>query len=182
MTNLIKEERVKITIDSDTIEGDLTLLPDAQGIVLFAHGAGSSRHSPRNNFVGDQLILAGLATLLIDLLTPQEKKIDKHTRETRFDSLSISKRVTGTVDWLAENDATKSLKIGIFGSSTDSAGGLIACSRRPKKVTTVVSRGGRVDLAKGYYKKVACPVLCIVGGQDIQVLEINRQAVKNIDT
>lgn len=182
MTCEAKEELVKITIDSDTIEGDLTLLPGAQGIVLFAHGAGSSRHSPRNNFVGDQLIRAGLATLLIDLLPPQEKEIDKRTREIRFDNKRLAKRVTGTVDWLTGNETTKSLKFGIFGSSTGAAGGLIACARRPKKVTTVVSRGGRVDLVKGYLKKVACPVLCIVGGRDLQALEMNRQAVKNIDS
>jgi len=182
MSSDLKEELVKITFDSDTIEGDLTIPKDTPGIVLFAHGAGSSRHSKRNNFVADQLQQAGLATLLIDLLTPEEKKIDQQTREIRFDIDRLAKRVTGTVDWLSENNHTKTLKIGVFGSSTGAAGALIAAARRPEKVQTAVSRGGRVDMAEDYFQDVTVPVLCIVGGRDYQVLSLNRQAIDKMDT
>lgn len=173
---------VKITIDSDTIEGDLTVPANTQGIVLFAHGAGSSRNSSRNNFVADELQDAGLATLLIDLLTPEEKEIDRKTREIRFDIDRLAKRVTGTVDWLDENEITKGLRTGVFGSSTGAAGALIAAAKRPDQVQTVVSRGGRVDMAEGFLGDVSVPVLCIVGGRDIQVLSMNRQAIEKMDT
>lgn len=173
---------VKISIDSDTIEGDLTVPSDSQGIVLFAHGAGSSRNSSRNNFVADKLQEAGLATLLIDLLTPDEKEIDRKTREIRFDIDRLAKRVTGTVDWLGENEMTKRLRIGVFGSSTGAAGALIAAAKRPDEVETVVSRGGRVDMAEGFLGEITVPVLCIVGGSDIQVLSMNRQAMEKMDT
>ncbi len=176
------EKLVKITIDSDTIEGDLSIPKGATGIVLFAHGAGSSRKSKRNNYVADELQQAGLATLLIDLLTPEEKKIDQQTHEIRFDIDRLAKRVTGTVDWLAENGGTQSLQIGAFGSSTGAAGALIASARRPKIVQTAVSRGGRVDLAEGHLKDIKVPVLCIVGGRDIQVLELNRRAIEKMQT
>ncbi len=182
MSEKISEELVKISVNSDTIEGDLSLIGDAQGVVLFAHGAGSSRHSSRNNFVADALQKGGLATLLIDLLTPQEKEIDRKTREIRFDIDRLAKRVTGTVDWLKENEETKDLNIGIFGSSTGAAGALIAAARRPRKVETVVSRGGRVDMAESYLGEVDVPVLCIVGGRDVQVLSLNRQAIQQMLT
>ncbi len=182
MNKTTHEQLVKITIDSDTIEGDLSIPKDAPGIVLFAHGAGSSRNSRRNNFVADQLQEAGLATLLIDLLTPEEKQVDQQTREIRFDIDRLSKRVTGTVDWLAENKDTRALKIGLFGSSTGAAGALIASARRPDKVQTVVSRGGRVDMAEGSLADVDVPILCIVGGKDIQVLAVNRQAIEQMRT
>lgn len=182
MNKTTHEQLVKITIDSDTIEGDLSIPKDAPGIVLFAHGAGSSRNSRRNNFVADQLQEAGLATLLIDLLTPEEKQVDQQTREIRFDIDRLSKRVTGTVDWLAENKDTRALKIGLFGSSTGAAGALIASARRPDKVQTVVSRGGRVDMAEGSLADVEVPILCIVGGKDIQVLAVNRQAIEQMRT
>lgn len=173
---------VKITIDSDTIEGDLTIPVESQGIVLFAHGAGSSRNSSRNNFVADKLRDAGIATLLIDLLTPEEKEIDRRTREIRFDIDRLAERVTGTVDWFDENEMTKGLRTGVFGSSTGAAGALIASAKRPDKVETVVSRGGRVDMAEGFLGDVTVPVLCIVGGRDIQVLSMNRQAIEKMDT
>ena len=182
MSENIVDELVNINIDSDTIEGDLSVPSDAQGIVLFAHGAGSSRNSSRNNFVADKLRNDGLATLLVDLLTPEEKEIDKRTREIRFDIDRLAKRVTGTVDWLEENEITKGLRIGIFGSSTGAAGALIAAAKRPDKVETVVSRGGRVDMAEGFLGEVTVPVLCIVGGRDIQVLSMNRQAIEKMET
>lgn len=182
MSKKIVDELVNINIDSDTIEGDLSVPSDTEGIVLFAHGAGSSRNSSRNNFVADELRNAGLATLLIDLLTPEEKEIDKRTREIRFDIDRLAKRVTGTVDWLEENEITKGLRIGVFGSSTGAAGALIAAAKRPDKVETVVSRGGRVDMAEGFLGEVTVPVLCIVGGRDIQVLSMNRQAIEKMET
>ena len=182
MSENIVDNLVEISIDSDTIEGDLSVPSDAQGIVLFAHGAGSSRNSSRNNFVADKLRDAGLATLLIDLLTPEEKEIDKRTREIRFDIDRLAKRVTGTVDWLEKNEITKGLQIGVFGSSTGAAGALIAAANRPDKVETVVSRGGRVDMAEGFLGEVTVPVLCIVGGRDIQVLSMNRQAIEKMET
>lgn len=182
MSENIVDKLVNINIDSDTIEGDLSVPSDAQGIILFAHGAGSSRNSSRNNFVADELRNAGLATLLIDLLTPEEKEIDKRTREIRFDIDRLAKRVTGTVDWLEENEITKGLRIGVFGSSTGAAGALIAAAKRPDAVETVVSRGGRVDMAEGFLGDVSVPVLCIVGGRDIQVLSMNRQAIEKMDT
>ena len=182
MDYIVHEKLEKITIDEDTIEGDLSIPESARGIVLFAHGAGSSRNSKRNNFVADKLQQEGLATLLIDLLTPEEKRIDQQTREIRFDIDRLAKRVTGTVDWINENENTKSLKIGVFGSSTGAAGALIAAAWRPKIVQTVVSRGGRVDMAEDYLKDVSVPVLCIVGGRDIQVLALNRQAIERMET
>ena len=173
---------VKITIDTDTIEGDLTIPVETQGVVLFAHGAGSSRNSSRNNFVAEILQEAGLGTLLIDLLTPEEKEIDRKTRELRFDIDRLAKRVTGTVDWLGVNEVTKGMQVGVFGSSTGAAGALITAAQRPDQVETVVSRGGRVDLAENYLSEVKVPVMCIVGGRDIQVLSMNRQAIEKMDT
>jgi len=137
MNHKVTEKLVQITIHSDTIEGDLSIPKGAQGIVLFAHGAGSSRHSERNNYVAEELLKVGLATLLIDLLTPEEKEIDQRTHQIRFDIDRLAKRVTGTVDWLAENKDTKSLKIGVFGSSTGAAAALIAAARRPERVDRV---------------------------------------------
>lgn len=177
-----KEQLVEITINGKTIKGDLTIPESSKGIVLFAHGAGSSRNSPRNNFVADELQENKLATLLIDLLTEEEKEIDRVTREIRFDIDLLAERVVGTVDWLDANGKTKSYNIGIFGSSTGAAGGLIAASKRGEKVTTVVSRGGRVDMASKVLSEVKVPVLCIVGGRDSQVLSLNRQAIDQMDT
>jgi pimeloyl-ACP methyl ester carboxylesterase len=182
MNNKQKEKLVKITIDSDTIQGDMVIPGSAEGIVLFAHGAGSSRNSVRNNFVAEELQEAKFATLLIDLLTDEEKKIDQQTREFRFDIDRLSKRVTGTIDWLSENEETKDFKTGVFGSSTGAAGSVIAAAQRPERVRTVVSRGGRVDMAEGYLAKVKSTVLCIVGGRDTQVLALNRQAISKMET
>ncbi len=177
MNEKFDSELLNITIDSAVIEGDLTIPNDAKGVVLFAHGAGSSRHSSRNNTVADELNQAGFGTLLIDLLTPEEKEIDKRTRQIRFDIDRLGKRVSGTVDWLSENSKTKDLSIGIFGSSTGAAGALIAAAQRPEEVEAVVSRGGRVDLANDFLHEVQAPTVCIVGGRDFQVESLNRQAI-----
>lgn len=175
-----KGKLVNVTLDSATIEGNLNIPEGAEGIVLFAHGAGSSRNSPRNNFVAEQLRQGGLATLLIDLLTPDEKKIDRRTRQVRFDIDRLGRRVVGTTDWLRDQAKTEKLNIGIFGSSTGAAGALIAAAERPGIVDAVVSRGGRVDMAESILDQVKAPTLFIVGEKDVQVLNLNRQALDGI--
>lgn len=175
-----KGKLVNVSLDSATIEGNLNIPEGAEGIVLFAHGAGSSRNSPRNNFVAEQLRQGGLATLLIDLLTPDEKKIDRRTRQVRFDIDRLGRRVVGTTDWLRDQAKTEKLNIGIFGSSTGAAGALIAAAERPDVVDAVVSRGGRVDMAESILDQVKAPTLFIVGEKDVQVLNLNRQALDGI--
>ncbi len=174
--------RVDVEMEGAVVEANLSIPEDAQGIVLFAHGAGSSRFSARNRFVAEELNVGRLATLLIDLLTPEEKEVDRRTREVRFDIGRLGRRVTGAVDWLAENPETRELVIGCFGSSTGAAGALIAAANRPQVVKAVVSRGGRVDLAEDVLDGVQAPTLCIVGEKDLQVLALNRQALQQLDT
>ena len=173
---------VHVSVDSATIEGNLSIPEGAGGIVLFAHGAGSSRQSPRNNFVADELRAGGLATLLIDLLTPEEKEIDRRTRRIRFDIDRLGERVVGTTEWLLEQPETEGLTIGIFGSSTGAAGALIAAAEKPDAVEAVVSRGGRVDMAESILDQVRAPTLFIVGGKDFQVLSLNKQALAQLET
>ena len=175
-------ELVHVAVDSDRIEGNLSIPEGAEGIVLFAHGAGSSRQSPRNNFVAAELREGGLGTLLIDLLTPDEKEVDRRTRRIRFDIDRLSRRVVGAVDWLREQPETEGLTIGVFGSSTGAAGALIAASERPEAVKAVVSRGGRVDMAESVLDEVEAPTLFIVGGNDTQVLGLNREALAQLET
>lgn len=171
---------VHVSFDSAVIEGNLSVPKGAKGVVLFAHGAGSSRHSPRNNFVADDLREGGLATLLIDLLTPEEKDIDRRTRRIRFDIDRLAERVVGATDWLQEQSETEGLEVGLFGSSTGAAGALIAAAERPDVVEAVVSRGGRVDMAEPVLGEVKASTLCIVGGRDLQVLRLNRQALEQL--
>jgi dienelactone hydrolase len=173
---------VRVSVDGTTVEANLSVPEEAEGVVLFAHGTGSSRHSPRNNFVGRELRQGGLATLLIDLLTPQEKEVDRRTRRIRFDIDRLASRVTGAVDWLHEQPKTGELHVGVFGSSTGAAGALIAAFRRPDVVEAVVSRGGRVDMAEAVLDQVEAPSLFIVGGNDTQVLDLNRQALAQLET
>lgn len=183
MTNHnINGELVHISVDSATIEGDLNIPEGAEGIVLFAHGAGSSRQSPRNNFVADELREGGLATLLIDLLTSEEKEVDRRTRRIRFDIDRLGERVVGTTEWLLEQPETEKLNIGIFGSSTGAAGALIAAAEKLAAVQAVVSRGGRVDMAESVLDQVKAPTLFIVGGKDFQVLNLNKQALAQLET
>jgi dienelactone hydrolase len=176
------DDLVHIAADSAFIEGNLSIPKGAEGVVLFAHGAGSSRHSSRNNFVAEKLHQGGLATLLIDLLTPEEKEIDRRTRRIRFDIDRLGERVVGATDWLLEQPETADLNIGIFGSSTGAAGALIAAAERPQAVEAVVSRGGRVDMAEAVLDEVAAPTMLIVGGRDVQVLSLNRQALAQLGT
>jgi putative phosphoribosyl transferase len=143
--------------------------------VLFAHGSGSSRHSPRNRGVAGQLQRAGFGTLLMDLLTAGEEELDRRSRELRFDIGLLARRLVGAVDWLAARFGREA-RVGLFGASTGAAGALVAAAERPDQVAAVVSRGGRPDLAGRALERVTAPTLLIVGGADPQVLALNRQA------
>ncbi len=167
---------VKITLDSAILEGGLAIPKDAEGIVLFAHGSGSSRLSPRNQFVARQLREGKLATLLIDLLTAEEEAIDLKTRQHRFDIGHLAERLIGVTQWLTQEPKTKDLSIGYFGSSTGAAAALVAAAQKGEQIKAVVSRGGRPDLAGPSLTKVSAPTLLIVGGHDFSVIELNQQA------
>jgi dienelactone hydrolase len=177
---VIQGSEVTVQAGGVSLEGDLAIPPGAGAIVVFAHGSGSSRHSPRNRFVADTLGAAGLATLLFDLLTPAEEAIDVQTRELRFDIALLADRLTGAVDWLGRQTYTRALRVGLFGASTGAAAAFIAAARRPEVVGAVVSRGGRPDLAGKALSVVQAPSLLIVGGNDTVVLELNRQASEQI--
>ena len=159
------------------LEGDLIVPPQSQGIVLFAHGSGSSRHSPRNRYVAEMLQEAGLATLLIDLLTPEEGAIDARTADLRFDIGLLADRLVAATDWLGSDPETGGLKVGYFGASTGGGAALVAASARPKAVRAIVSRGGRPDLAGPALEAVRAPTLLIVGGLDTPVLALNHEAL-----
>ena len=150
------------------------------GVVVFAHGSGSSRLSPRNRAVAGRLVSAGLSTVLLDLLTAEEDRADRITRQYRFDIPRLAKRMGWATDWLAEQAEFAGAAIGYFGASTGSAAALIAAAQRPQQVAAVVSRGGRPDLAQAYLHKVRAPTLLIVGGNDPQVLALNEEAAGNM--
>jgi dienelactone hydrolase len=169
-------DSVQVTADNVTLEGNLTIPDNPGGVVLFAHGSGSSRHSPRNQYVAQVLQEAGFATLLIDLLTLKEEEEDQYTAHLRFDIDLLSQRVIGATNWLTVNPSTAKLKIGYFGASTGAAAALVAAAERPFAIGAVVSRGGRPDLARSALTKVQAPTLLIVGGRDTQVIELNRMA------
>jgi putative phosphoribosyl transferase len=170
------ETSVTIPADELALEGTLSIPGDAAGVVLFAHGSGSSRHSPRNRFVASELQGVGLATLLIDLLSADEERIDARTGELRFDIGLLARRVVAATDWLSTQEATGELRIGCFGASTGAAAALVAAAERVDLVGAVVSRGGRPDLAGEALPRVQAPTLLIVGGRDELVLELNEQA------
>lgn len=174
--------QVQIPIREITLEGMLQVPQDAQGLVIFAHGSGSSRHSSRNQQVARLLQEAGLATLLFDLLTAAEEQIDLRTRHLRFNIELLASRVVGATDWLIQQPETKSLPIGYFGASTGAAAALIAAATRPDVVRAVVSRGGRPDLAENALSLVNAPTLLIVGGNDTPVITMNRSALNRLDT
>ena len=176
----INETPVIVPIDGHSLSGDLVLPASPRGIVLFAHGSGSSRHSPRNQFVARGLQHRQLATLLIDLLTPEEERIDDRTAEFRFDIPLLASRLVTIVDWLRERPDTKALPIGLFGASTGGGAALIAAAQRPGDIAAVVSRGGRPDLAGAALSKVASPTLLIVGGRDTPVIMMNRDAMRQM--
>jgi putative phosphoribosyl transferase len=168
--------RIELQAAGVALEGDLIVPDDATGIVVFAHGSGSSRFSSRNQQVARYLSEQGLATLLFDLLTAEENEIDERTRELRFDIPLIGARMTGAVDWVATAPQTRGLAIGLFGASTGAAAALIAAAERPDRVQAVVSRGGRPDLAGDHLSAVRAPTLLLVGGRDGPVIDLNEQA------
>jgi dienelactone hydrolase len=163
--------------DGARIEADLTMPRSAHGLVVFAHGSGSSRFSPRNQQVAFQLQARGLATLLADLLTPAEDRADQRTRRWRFDIPLLGRRVTAVVDWAASQSPAGDLRIGLFGASTGAAAALLAAAERPDLVGAVVSRGGRPDLAGDDLPRVHAPTLLLVGEHDEPVIELNREAM-----
>lgn len=162
------------------LEGDLVVPAAAHGVVAFAHGSGSSRHSPRNRRVAAALQQAGFATLLLDLLTPDEEQVDRDTRELRFDIPRLAARMTEAVDWLGADEDTAGLPVAAFGASTGAAAALIAAADRPDRVRAVISRGGRPDLAGEALPRVTAPTLLIVGGHDPEVLRLNEQAAARL--
>lgn len=166
---------VQIPVDSAVLDGALIIPPDAHGTVLFAHGSGSSRHSPRNRYVAGVLNGAGLATLLLDLLTEGEERTDVLTREHRFDILLLARRLGGATRWLEQDGGTHALAIGYFGASTGAAAALVAAAAHPE-IRAVVSRGGRPDLAGAALPHVLAPTLLIVGSRDEEVLALNEEA------
>jgi len=171
------ERLVNVQAGEVTLEGSLALPEGATGVVLFAHGSGSSRHSPRNRYVAEVLQRSGLGTLLIDLLTREEEAIDVITAELRFDIGLLARRLIGATAWLKAEPATRELNVGYFGASTGGGAALVAAAERPNEVKAVVSRGGRPDLAGPALARVQAPTLLIVGGDDAPVIEMNREAM-----
>ncbi|WMD05770.1 dienelactone hydrolase family protein [Streptomyces sp. FXY-T5] len=171
---------VTLPADGADLTGDLALPPDARAVVLFAHGSGSSRHSPRNHEVAAGLRTAGLGTLLIDLLTEEEEHQDSVTAELRFDIPLLGRRLVAALDWLAREPGTSDLPVVLFGASTGAGAALVAAAQRPDRVRAVVSRGGRPDLAGDALDAVRAPVLLIVGGRDTHVLRLNEEAARRL--
>lgn len=170
------EQAVHIPIGKTKLEGNITIPNKPKGLVLFAHGSGSSRFSIRNKFVANYLIKNNLATLLIDLLTPEEGEVDEINREFRFDINLLAERLILISNWLLQDPLTKTLSIGYFGSSTGAAGALKAAAKMGSMISAVVSRGGRPDLVLDDFDKVKSPTLLIVGGNDYTVIELNQLA------
>jgi putative phosphoribosyl transferase len=177
-----REQLVRPVSGESTLEGNLVVPVNATGIVLFAHGSGSSRFSPRNRYVAQVLQEAGLATLLLDLLTPTEEAIDERTAGLRFDIPFLARRLVSATDWLLHQTATHHLRIGYFGASTGAAAALVAAAERPEVVGAIVSRGGRPDLARAALPRVKAPTLLIVGGNDPLVVELNQEALDRLTT
>jgi dienelactone hydrolase len=174
------ERQVRLRAGRVELDGDLVVPPRAAGVVLFAHGSGSSRHSPRNRLVAAALHQAALATLLLDLLTAAEEELDRVTAELRFDVGMLAGRLVAAVDWLLADAATAGLPVGAFGASTGAGAALVAAVERPEAVAAVVSRGGRPDLAGDALARVRAPTLLVVGGNDPQVLDLNRSALTRL--
>jgi putative phosphoribosyl transferase len=175
-----EERLVRVAVGPVTLEGNLSLPAGTRGVVLFAHGSGSSRHSPRNRYVAQALNEAKLATLLVDLLTSDEESIDLRTAHLRFDIGLLAERLVGATDWLTQYPDTQHLRVGYFGASTGAAAALVAAAERPDVVGAVVSRGGRPDLAGPALGRVRAPTLLIVGGNDFKVIELNRKALAQL--
>jgi len=171
---------VRVSAGEVVLEGSLALPGDARGVVLFAHGSGSSRHSPRNRYVAQVLHEGDLGTLLIDLLTPEEEARDERTGELRFDIPLLAKRLVGATGWLGSEAATRGLPVGYFGASTGGGAALVAAAECPQAARAVVSRGGRPDLARAALPLVEAPTLLIVGGLDATVMRLNREALAQL--
>lgn len=168
---------MKIPVANVVVEGTLTLPPGAKGVVLFAHGSGSSRFSPRNQYVAKEFNKAKIGTLLFDLLTQEEDETDVVTAEYRFNIALLAERLIGATEWLRNDPLTKRLAFGYFGASTGAAAALIAAAKLPNDIVVVVSRGGRPDLAGEYLPRVVAPTLLLVGSLDTGVIELNRLAM-----
>jgi dienelactone hydrolase len=171
---------VEVPVGTTTLKADLRVPPAAKGLIIFAHGSGSSRFSRRNRQVAEILGERGFATLLLDLLTSDEEAIDVHTAEYRFDIARLGPRVSAATDWAATQADVATLPIGCFGASTGAAAALIAAAERPARIAAVVSRGGRPDLAGDALQRVEAPTLLIVGGRDQPVIALNREAMRHM--
>jgi dienelactone hydrolase len=171
-------QALRIPVAGVLLEADVTVPEQARGVVVFAHGSGSSRHSPRNRYIAGELQAAGLGTVLADLLTEQEEQLDARTGELRFDISLLAVRVIALTDWVTEYEQTTGLTVGLFGASTGAAAALVAAAARPERVGVVVSRGGRPDLAGEFLRLVRAPTLLIVGGNDEVVINLNRRAMQ----
>lgn len=181
VAELVSYERpVSIALARVTLEGDLGLPPNPCGIVLFAHGSGSSRRSPRNRFVAETLQSHGIATLLMDLLTASEEEVDERTSLLRFNIRLLAKRLAGATTWSLRQPDIRGLSVGYFGASTGAAAALVAASQLRGTIAAVVSRGGRPDLAGEVLSAVAAPTLLIVGGQDGPVIDLNEEALAQL--
>ncbi len=179
-TSSTRATAIEIPIAGRALQADLTQPAAATGLVIFAHGSGSGRHSSRNQFVARVLQSRGLATLLADLLTMDEEAIDRVTAHLRFDIGLLSQRVIGLIVWARADPAVSRLPIGLFGASTGAAAALVAAATRPAEVSAVVSRGGRPDLAGASLPLVVAPTLLIVGGADTTVIELNQSAARHM--
>ncbi|MFP4148150.1 MAG: dienelactone hydrolase family protein [Nitriliruptoraceae bacterium] len=168
---------IRIPVDGEAIVGDLTVPGAPRGVVVFAHGSGSSRHSTRNQQVAQALVAGGFATVLLDLLTAREEEVDLRTRALRFDIGLLASRVVDAIDWVRGDEQLADLPIGLFGASTGAAAALVAATHRPEEVASVVSRGGRPDLAGEALGSVQAPTLLIVGGADLPVIGMNQEAM-----
>ena len=177
--NLV-EQSLQIPAGGVALDADMAVPESATRVVLFAHGSGSSRHSPRNRYVAGELQASGLATVLADLLTPAEEQLDARTGRLRFDVGLLVARVMALTDWVVEYRPTAGLPVGLFGASTGAAAALVAAAQRPGPVAAVVSRGGRPDLAGEYLRSVVQPTLLIVGARDTAVIELNRKAMRRL--
>lgn len=173
----VEHTLVKVAVDSVEVDGILSVPNEARGVVLFAHGSGSTHRSPRNRSVADVLNEGGLATLLINLLTEDEQQVDLQTAQLRFDIPFLGGRLTGIAGWLRDHPEVRKMPLGLFGASTGAAAALVTAAGRPSEVQAVVSRGGRPDLALDAIERVQAPTLLIVGSADTAVIELNRRAM-----
>jgi putative phosphoribosyl transferase len=180
MTRFVDPMNLSVSVGEHVLHADLAMSREAEAAVIFAHGSGSSRFSPRNRSVAQALQQSGFATLLVDLLTMEEERVDQRTLEFRFNIDLLAERLVGITDWVRQQQTLSHLHLGYFGASTGAAAALIAASRRPHIIDAIVSRGGRPDLAGAALSRVAAPTLLIVGERDYEVLGLNREAARVI--